>query len=73
MNTLNIYKLKEFLDNKTLLYNKSDFIENDPISIPHSFSIREDIEISGFFAAIFAWGKRKIIINKCRRRCKSPY
>jgi uncharacterized protein (TIGR02757 family) len=43
------------------------FIENDPISIPHSFSGREDIEISGFIAATIAWGKRKMIINNGRK------
>ncbi|MFN3997270.1 TIGR02757 family protein [Algoriphagus sp.] len=57
--------LKEFLDQKVEQYNQPDFIPNDPISIPHRFSKKEDIEISGFFAAILAWGQRKTIINKC--------
>jgi len=58
-------RLKDFLDEKYLLYNRPDFIEQDPISIPHRFSKKQDIEISGFFAAILAWGQRKTIINKC--------
>lgn len=33
--------------------------------MPHQFSKPQDIEISGFFAAIMAWGQRKTIINKC--------
>ena len=45
-------------------YNCPSFIEDDPISIPHQFSQLQDIEIAGFFAAIFAWGQRKTIINK---------
>jgi uncharacterized protein (TIGR02757 family) len=57
--------LKDFLDEKVELYNRPDFIENDPISIPHRFSKKQDIEIAGFFAAILAWGQRKTIINKC--------
>lgn len=57
--------LKEFLDQKVELYNQPGFIANDPISIPHRFSKKQDIEISGFFAAILAWGQRKTIINKC--------
>ncbi|MCE7053805.1 TIGR02757 family protein [Algoriphagus sp. AGSA1] len=57
--------LKEFLDQKVEQYNRPDFIAEDPISIPHRFSKKEDIEISGFFAAILAWGQRKTIINKC--------
>jgi uncharacterized protein (TIGR02757 family) len=58
--------LKAFLDEKVALYNQPDFIENDPIVIPHGFSAKQDIEISGFWAAVLAWGQRKTIINKCR-------
>lgn len=58
-------RLKGFLEEKVLLYNQPDFIPLDPISIPHRFSKRQDIEIAGFFAAILAWGQRKTIINKC--------
>ncbi|MEN2282524.1 TIGR02757 family protein [Algoriphagus sp. SE2] len=57
--------LKGFLDEKVNLYNRPGFIQNDPISIPHKFTKNQDIEISGFFAAILAWGQRKTIINKC--------
>ncbi len=45
-------------------YNTRAFIEQDPVSIPHSFTKLQDIEIAGFFAATFAWGLRKTIINK---------
>lgn len=63
---LNFDNLKDFLDKKEDLYNCPNFIENDPICIPHSFSKQQDIEIAGFFASIFAWGQRKTIINKCK-------
>ena len=59
-------KLKEFLDRKVDEYNQPSFIEHDPISIPHLFSKKQDIEIAGFFASIFAWGNRTIIINKSK-------
>jgi|TARA_B110000503_G_C7173487_1_gene425652 uncharacterized protein (TIGR02757 family) len=58
-------ELKEFLDEKVFLYNRKSFIAADPVSIPHEFSIKQDIEISGLFAAVFAWGIRKTIIAKC--------
>ncbi|MDF2159355.1 TIGR02757 family protein [Algoriphagus sp. CAU 1675] len=58
--------LKDFLDEKVEQYNQPDFISNDPVSIPHNYSLKQDIEISGFFAAILAWGQRKTIINKCK-------
>lgn len=47
-------------------YNQPDFISADPISIPHRFTQPADIEISGLFAALLAWGQRKTIINKCQ-------
>lgn len=72
-----ILELKSILDKKVEQYNTSDFIKDDPISIPHLFTIKQDIEIIGFFAAIFAWGQRKTIINKCKeladRMDSQPY
>jgi uncharacterized protein (TIGR02757 family) len=58
--------LKKFLDRKVAEFNTPSFIKDDPICIPHLFSKKQDIEIAGFFAATFAWGIRKTIINKCR-------
>jgi len=58
--------LKILLDEKVKLYNQPSFIKDDPISIPHQFSKQQDIEIAGFFAAIFSWGNRTTIINKSR-------
>lgn len=58
--------LKIFLDRKVDEYDQPSFINNDPICIPHLFSKKQDIEIAGFFAAIFAWGNRATIINKGR-------
>jgi uncharacterized protein (TIGR02757 family) len=55
--------LKEFLEEKVALYNQVNFIENDPIYIPHLFTKKEDIEISGFLIAAIAWGQRKAIIK----------
>ena len=62
----NITELKKFLDRKVIEFNNPSFIKDDPVSIPHRFSKKQDIEIAGFFAAIFAWGIRKTIINKCK-------
>jgi len=58
--------LKEFLDSKVDLYNQPEFIALDPISIPHQYTKKQDIEIAGFFAATLAWGKRITVINKCK-------
>jgi uncharacterized protein (TIGR02757 family) len=62
---LSFQELKDFLDIKVDLYNRPDFIENDPICIPHKFTLKQDIEIMGFWSAMLAWGQRKTIINKC--------
>jgi uncharacterized protein (TIGR02757 family) len=58
--------LKAFLNSKVDFYNQPSFIAADPICIPHSFTKQQDIEIAGFFAAIFAWGNRTTIINKSK-------
>ena len=69
--------LKEFLDKKVKEYNRPSFIQYDPIAIPHSFTQKQDIEIAGFFAAVFAWGNRTTIINKSKelmqRMDNAPY
>lgn len=70
-------ELKEFLDEKVERYNNPNFIESDPIQIPHLYSVKEDIEISGFLAATIAWGNRKMIINNSKKMMdlmgNSPY
>lgn len=60
---MNAADLKEFLDEKVILYNRPDFIESDPIQIPHRFQLKEDIEIAGFLSATISWGNRKMIIK----------
>ena len=60
-------ELKDFLDEKATRYNTPDFIEPDPVSIPHLFSEKEDIEISGFLTATIAWGNRKMILRNAER------
>ncbi len=64
---MNKKDLKEFLDSKVQLYNKPDFIDSDPIQIPHLFAKKEDIEIAGFLSATISWGNRKSIINNCHK------
>jgi uncharacterized protein (TIGR02757 family) len=63
---MNEEKIHALLDQKCRQYNKRSFIPNDPIAIPHQFTELADIEIAGFFAAVFAWGNRTTILNKSR-------
>ncbi|HLL96112.1 MAG TPA: TIGR02757 family protein [Spirosoma sp.] len=69
--------LKDFLDAKVDLYNQPSFIERDPISIPHRFSRKQDIEIMGFWSAVLAWGQRPVILKKATELVEhmdgSPY
>ena len=60
-------RLKSLLDEKVVKYNCKEFIANDPISFPHSFSRREDIEIVALLASIIAWGNRKMILRSGNR------
>lgn len=74
---LTFLELKSFLDEKETQYNHRDFIDSDPIQIPHQFNKKEDIEIAGFLTAAIAWGNRKSIINNAQRMMDlldhSPY
>ncbi|HRV55411.1 MAG TPA: TIGR02757 family protein [Mangrovimonas sp.] len=69
--------LKDFLDSKVVEYNHPRFIETDPIQVPHTFKIKEDIEIAGFLTASIAWGNRKSIIHNAYRMMqlldRAPY
>lgn len=62
--------LKEFLDAKVTQYNTPEFIESDPVQIPHLFHKKEDIEISGFLTASIAWGNRKSILKNGEKLMK---
>ncbi len=53
-----------FFNKKVDQFNQPSFIKDDPVFVPHQFKKKQDIEISGFFAATFAWGIRTTIINK---------
>ena len=74
---MNADELRSFLDEKVIQYNNQDFIESDPVQIPHLFTQKEDIEIAGFLAATIAWGNRKMIINNAKKMVhlmgNSPY
>lgn len=69
--------LKTFLEEKYDAYCRPEFIETDPIRIPHMFSLKEDIEISGFLAATISWGQRTTILKNANRLLQlmgcSPY
>lgn len=74
---MNHTELKDFLEEKYDQYNRLSFIETDPVSIPHQFTKKEDIEIAGFLAATIAWGQRPTIIRNAQRLVQwmemSPY
>lgn len=70
-------EIKAFLEEKVVKYNHQNFIETDPIFVPHQFDLKEDIEISGFLTATIAWGNRPVIIKNALRLISfmgsSPY
>ncbi|MFV0189225.1 MULTISPECIES: TIGR02757 family protein [Empedobacter] len=69
--------IKDFLDEKVVQYNTLEFIDSDPVQIPHRYSLKEDIEIAGFLAATISWGNRKMIIKNANKMMNlmgnSPY
>jgi uncharacterized protein (TIGR02757 family) len=72
-----VLSLKDFLDSKVEQFNRPDFIELDPISIPHQYKKKQDIEIAGLLTAVLAWGQRVTVINKSKELLSlmdnSPY
>lgn len=66
-----------FLNEKVIQYNQPGFIDPDPISIPHQFTLKEDVEIAGFLAATIAWGNRRMIVKNANKMVQlmgnSPY
>lgn len=59
--------LRDLLETLHDKYNRPEFIENDPISVPHLFSSRDDREVAGLLASTIAWGNRKAIVKSARR------
>ena len=59
--------LKAILDEAVERFNIPDFIENDPISIPHQYTVLQDIEITAFWTSMLSWGNRKAIISSCTK------
>ena len=78
-----VYRFKKkseliaFLDEKADQYNSTEFIQTDPIQLPHRFSKKEDIEIIGFLVSTIAWGNRTSIIKNGEKLIeimeKSPF
>ena len=64
---MNKAELQEYLDFKSKQYNTRDFIDSDPIKLPHRFTRKEDIEIVAFLVSTIAWGNRTMIIRSGER------
>ncbi len=56
--------IKTELDKYALEYETKDFIKDDPVQFVHRYKNKEDIEIAGFIASMFAYGKREVFIEK---------
>ena len=67
----------DLLEEKYRQYDLKSFIQDDPISIPHLFNSKEDIEIASFLTTTIAWGRREQIILNARKLVEwmdySPY
>jgi len=74
---MDIEQIKDFLEEKYIQYNTPEYINSDPIQVPHQFTKKENIELSAFLTASIAWGNRKSIINNANKLMSlfdySPY
>jgi uncharacterized protein (TIGR02757 family) len=55
---------KTELDKLVKKYETVDFINDDPIQFCHRYVKKEEIELAGFIASLFAYGNRKLFIKK---------
>ncbi len=60
---------RQMLDALVARYEQPDFIATDPIAIPHAFDDARDQEVIGLYAALLAWGRRSIILQKLEELC----
>ena len=69
--------LKQYLDTLVTRHELPDFIEGDPVSVPHAFDDPRDQAIIGFYAALLAWGRRDVMLRKleelCERMGRAPH
>ncbi len=63
---MDLIDTKDILEQYYQKYHISNFAEEDPIQIPLAYTLKQDQEIAGLFAAVFAWGQRKTIIAKSK-------
>ena len=59
--------LKTQLDKYIEQYENQDFIKDDPVQFVHRFQSKRDVELAGFIASMFAYGKREVFIQKVNR------
>ncbi len=70
MTSERVASLKDYLDPIAQRFESIEFIQDDPISIPHAFSEADDQEIIGLFAALLAWGRRDVMLRKLGELCE---
>ena len=60
-------ELRALLERLHDRYNRPEFIDDDPICVPHRYTDAADREIAGFLSATIAWGNRRTIVRNGHR------
>ncbi len=60
---------RQILDTLVARHEQPAFITTDPIAIPHGFDDPRDQEVIGLYAALLAWGRRTLILQKLEELC----
>ncbi|MBI5409187.1 MAG: TIGR02757 family protein, partial [Nitrospirae bacterium] len=66
------FTLKQTLDKFYAEFNFKERLKHDPIEFPHRYSHPEDIEVTGFIASCFAYGKVELfkpVIEQILKPC----
>ncbi len=56
--------LRQFLDPVIHRVEVPDYVVTDPVAFMHRFDDTEDRNLAGFLAALMAWGRRDIVMDK---------
>lgn len=59
--------VRELMERLWDRYDRPEFIDEDPVSVPHRYTDPADREVAGFLAATIAWGNRRAIVRNGHR------
>lgn len=70
MHEVPLARIRAVLEYLVARYNRPEFIASDPVGFVHAFDDPRDQELIGIVAALFAWGRRDVVLRKLAELCE---